>query len=101
MTLHTVPQDARSSQPIATGLPAHGPAPHTQLPEAVLRELDTTAVQGLAAEESRKRLQHYGPNELATAPPESLWRKFLRQFSDLVVWLLIVAAGVSMALREW
>src|SRR5258708_2566211 len=75
--------------------------PFAHSAEAVLQALESDAKKGLDPEQVARRRKEHGFNELETVPPEPLWRKFLRQFSDVVVWLLIVAAIVSGALREW
>jgi Ca2+-transporting ATPase len=91
----------RSPKPDRAG-PEHGPVgPFAQSAEAVLQELSADVKTGLTAAEVARRRERFGLNELESAPPEPLWRKFLRQFSDVVVWLLIVAAIVSGLLREW
>src|SRR5690606_35775508 len=53
---------------------------------------------GLTEQEARQRLGRYGRNELATEKPVPEWRKFLAQFTDVLVILLIVAGAVSAAL---
>jgi Ca2+-transporting ATPase len=75
--------------------------PFAQTADAVLHALNVDATRGLKATEVGRRREQHGFNELETAPPEALWRKFLRQFSDVVVWLLLVAAIVSGLLQEW
>ena len=45
--------------------------------------------------------EQYGWNELAAAPEEPWWQKFLGQFNDVVVWILLVAAFISGAMGEW
>ena len=40
-------------------------------------------------------------NRLVEAPDDPLWRKFLGQFTGLLVWILIVAAVIATALGEW
>jgi Ca2+-transporting ATPase len=69
--------------------------------EAVVRALGTDPNGGLSAAAAAKRLVRYGRNELAQAPPEPWWRRLLRQFADLLIWVLIAAALVSGALGEW
>ncbi len=44
--------------------------------------------------------QKFGANVLVVKKPESLWLKFARQFSDLLVIVLLVAAGISFAFGE-
>ena len=76
-----------------TGRPAY------QLPVAdVLAALGTDAVHGLSAAEALARLERHGCNELAAEEPPPAWRKFLAQFEDLLVILLLVAAAISAAL---
>jgi Ca2+-transporting ATPase len=67
----------------------------------VLHALDVDAISGLSVQQVVERCERYGFNELAAAPEEPLWRKFLSQFNDLVIWILIVAAAISGILGEW
>ena len=53
---------------------------------------------GLSEEQARERLERYGRNELAAERPVPEWRKFLDQFTDALVILLIVAAVISAGL---
>jgi len=66
--------------------------------ESVIAALATDAKQGLSEAEARARLQRDGANELAVEKPVPAWRKFLAQFSDVLVILLLVAAAISAAL---
>ena len=68
---------------------------HAIASEDVLRELNTFEKQGLTTEEVRRRLGHFGVNELAEAPPVTFWQMLWEQFNNFVVILLIVAAGIS------
>ena len=73
--------------------------PAYQLPVAdVLAALETDAVHGLSAADALARLERHGRNELAAEKPRPAWRKFLAQFEDLLVILLLVAAAISAAL---
>src|SRR5688572_16579558 len=60
--------------------------------------LGTDEQRGLSEEEARARLARYGPNELAAETPISAWRRFLAQFRDVLVILLLIATGISAAL---
>ncbi|MHA1733226.1 MAG: cation-translocating P-type ATPase [Promethearchaeota archaeon] len=62
--------------------------------DEVLRELETSS-DGLPQTEAEARLLRYGPNELPKPEKEPVWKKFLRQFTDLIVIVLVVAAVVS------
>jgi Ca2+-transporting ATPase len=56
------------------------------------------ALQGLSDSEVRARLQEYGRNELAAEKPIPAWRRFLAQFQDVLVILLLVATAISAGL---
>lgn len=56
--------------------------------------------RGLTSEEAAKRLEEHGPNALAEAKSTPVWRILLRQFTGLLVLLLIAAAMVALALGE-
>ena len=49
----------------------------------------------------RNSASEYGPNQLAEAPPVSRWRRFLGQFREPVIGILIVAAVIAGAMGEW
>ena len=53
---------------------------------------------GLSAAEAAARLDHHGRNELASERPRPAWRKFLAQFQDVLVVLLLVATAISAGL---
>ncbi|RVX41518.1 Ca2+-transporting ATPase [Nonomuraea polychroma] len=58
--------------------------------------------QGLSAGEAARRLERHGPNQLREAAREPRWRAFLRQFQDLMILILLIAAVVSLLIsREW
>jgi Ca2+-transporting ATPase len=65
------------------------------------RALHSDTERGLTSAEAAARLAQYGPNELPAAPPVSVLKLFLSQFSSLIVWVLIGAAIVSGLLQEW
>lgn len=56
--------------------------------------------KGLSLEEAEKRLNENGKNILAEEKKDSLFKKFLLQFKDLMIIILLVAAAVSGALGE-
>ena len=79
----------------ANRLPSHA----QPLPE-LLRQLEAGDPTGLADSQIAARQAHYGLNALSEAPPEPLWKKFLAQFNELVVWILIAAAVISGVLGD-
>jgi len=74
---------------------------HTATAEAVLTQLGCDVHHGLTNTEAVERRRDSGPNELQSAPPEPLWKKVASQFTDLVVWILIVAALIAGVMGEW
>ena len=64
----------------------------------LIATLRTDERRGLGDEEARARLAQYGPNELAADKAVPAWRRFLSQFQDVLVILLLIATGVSAAL---
>jgi P-type Ca2+ transporter type 2C len=58
------------------------------------------AVRGLTGEAAAARLIEYGPNEIQRRPPTPAWRVLAAQFNSPVIWLLIGACVVSVALGE-
>ena len=72
--------------------------PYRQPHAAVLAALETAGEAGLDPDEARARLEKFGPNELTAEKPVPAWRKFLQQFKDVLVILLLVATVVSAAL---
>lgn len=63
--------------------------------QQVLDKFDTSA-DGLSSEQARTRLEAHGPNKLAEGKKKSVLMVFLEQFKDLLVVILIIAAGISM-----
>ncbi len=74
---------------------------HAREIEEVLDRLDAPRESGLTAEEARRRLEQYGPNQLTEAPPTSVWHMIWEQFNNFVVWLLLVAVIISAFLGDW
>lgn len=57
--------------------------------------LETNPERGLSGEEARKRLARYGKNEIQQAKRKNLLMRFLDQFKDFMVLILLASAGVS------
>ncbi|OZG66664.1 haloacid dehalogenase [Bifidobacterium hapali] len=61
----------------------------------VAKALNVDTATGLTSAEAARRLEKFGPNQLASAPPVPKWKKFLAQFEDPLVYLLLVATAIS------
>ena len=64
----------------------------------VLRELGSDGHFGLSPAQAQERLTKYGRNVLAAEKRVPAWRKFLAQFEDVLVILLLIAALISATL---
>ena len=63
--------------------------------EEVEKELHTNINNGLSNEEAQKRREKYGLNELQQKKKKSLLKRFIDQFKDFSIIILIIAAIVS------
>ena len=69
--------------------------PHLKSTETVLSDLKTDLSKGLSSTEAQKRIDEYGANVLKEKKKKSLFIKFLEQFKDAMIIILLVAAAVS------
>jgi P-type Ca2+ transporter type 2C len=53
---------------------------------------------GLSQTEAAALLEQVGPNALPEAPPVSVWTRLLRQFASPLIYILLFALGVDIAL---
>jgi len=74
---------------------------HARSASDSVQALNSNAEAGLSADEAAKRLREIGPNKLAEAAPDPMWKKFAAQFKELVIWILIAAAIISGVMGEW
>ncbi len=61
----------------------------------VLASLASDADKGLTTSEAQRRLLEYGLNTLGEKKPTPLWKRFLEQFADAMVLILVAAAVLS------
>lgn len=73
---------------------------HTLSEEEVLKRLETRK-DGLSSGEAAKLLEQYGKNVLQEAKTKSLLGKFIEQFKNVMIFILLVAAVLSGILGEW
>jgi cation-transporting P-type ATPase F len=72
-----------------------------ELPVSKVAELlETDLVSGLSAAEVESRLKRYGPNKVTEKPGTRAWKRFLLQFHQPLIYILLVASGVTLALGE-
>jgi Cation transport ATPase len=66
----------------------------------VAQLLETNLVSGLSAAEAESRLKKYGPNKVTEKLVTPPWKRFLLQFHQPLIYILLVASGVTLALGE-
>lgn len=77
-------------------------APHAVTVEKVASEMGVDLDSGLNPDEARRRLEEAGPNRIAEDPGPTRWELLARQFKDVLVIILIVAALISgLLLGDW
>jgi Ca2+-transporting ATPase len=76
------------------------PAWYSLSPRECLEQLATTAEQGLSPTEAERRLRQYGPNQLAAKPPRPAWLKFLDQFKNVLVLVLLATTALAAAIGD-
>lgn len=73
---------------------------HTKSTDAVF-ELLVTSADGLSKEEIENRQTKYGPNRLAETKTRGPLLRFLSQFHNVLIYVLIAAAVVTAILQHW
>ena len=63
--------------------------------------LETDRVYGLSHAEAQKRLEIHGPNSLPAPKRKPAWLKFLLQFHNPLIYVLIAAAAVTFWLEDY
>ncbi|KAI5293027.1 High affinity Ca2+/Mn2+ P-type ATPase-like protein [Ascosphaera acerosa] len=69
--------------------------------EEVAQRLNTSLQHGLSPHEAGVRLLREGPNELPREEPEPLWLRFLGQFKEPLILLLLCSATISFFLGNY
>ena len=70
----------------------------TKSAKEVLNELNSNVEQGLSSQEAGQRLLKYGPNKLPEKKKTPLFLVFLSQFNDPMIYILLAAALLSVAI---
>jgi Ca2+-transporting ATPase len=93
---------SRSGELDAPRVPVDSTAPvwHALAVEDVVRLLGTDVHTGLSEQAARERLAASGPNELAARRPPPAWVKFLGQFANTMIVVLLAAAAVTVVIGD-
>lgn len=73
---------------------------HTLSPEIAAATLEVDPGRGLEEGEAAARLARFGENRLIEATPRSAWLKFIDQFRNLLVIVLLFAAALAWAIGD-
>ncbi|WP_201352626.1 HAD-IC family P-type ATPase [Hydrogenimonas urashimensis] len=73
---------------------------HAKPVQAVLQILRSDPKKGLSEIDASQRLRQYGPNRIEAVHKEKWYWIFLRQFTDVLIIILLVAAAISFAIGE-
>ncbi len=73
---------------------------HALTADEAITQLETTR-DGLSQEQVSQRLSNFGPNKLSEAPQASTLARFLKQFANLLVIVLMVAGILTAFLQHW
>src|SRR3984957_20906736 len=74
---------------------------HALSADEVVKRLATDRENGLAAAESSTRLQNYGPNRLPEGKKRGPLMRFLAQFNNILVYVLLAAGFTKLMLSLW
>ncbi len=73
-----------------------------ELPETeVVQLLESNRTGGLTEAEVNARLRQFGPNLMTAQKPVSEWRRFLLQFAQPLMYILLLASAVTLILGEY
>jgi Ca2+-transporting ATPase len=74
---------------------------YARSPEQVATDLSVAVAAGLSGARAAELLAANGPNALPEEKPKPQWRRFVEQYRAYMQIILIVAAVVSLAIKEW
>ncbi|GAB6137584.1 cation-translocating P-type ATPase [Halanaerobaculum tunisiense] len=73
---------------------------YQQSMQEIITEFETDEEAGLSASQAKKRLEDYGPNQLKEEAGISIGEILIEQFKNIIVILLLVAAGISFVIGD-
>ncbi len=73
---------------------------HARTVDNILKDL-VSSQHGISENEAVSRLERYGPNTLPSAKPPKLFSVFINQFKNPLIYILLVAAILSISVQKW
>ena len=74
---------------------------HELSEEEAVHLLESDRANGLTKGEVEARLQQFGRNEMTARKGTSEWQRFLLQFAQPLMYILLIASGVTLAIGEY
>lgn len=68
---------------------------HTMEVADLARKLGSNLLYGITEEEAKKRMEQYGKNQIEDKKKENIFIKFIKQFDDVMIIILIISAFIS------
>lgn len=69
--------------------------------DEITTRLATNQKHGLSLEDVKHRIDQFGANALTAQPGQSAWMRFLMQFHQPLIYILVAAGFITAALQEW
>ena len=92
---------------MTTKLTLTHPVDDVPVPSWYVRDIDSvyetlnTSAQGLSSPEAQRRLDTFGLNKLPEVEPSVPFVRFIRQFHNVLIYVLLAAAATTAALEHW
>ncbi len=74
---------------------------HDKSDTEIQKLLETNIATGLSSEEVLKRREYYGLNQITPKKGTPAWLRFLLQFHQPLVYILLASTAVTLFLQEW
>ncbi|WP_414544755.1 cation-transporting P-type ATPase [Nostoc sp. CCY0012] len=74
---------------------------HTLPAQEAAKTLNSDPEKGLTSAEVNKRIEKFGRNELKGKPGKPAWLRFLLQFNQALLYILLVAGLIKALLGQW
>ncbi|MDD4980489.1 MAG: cation-transporting P-type ATPase [Candidatus Omnitrophica bacterium] len=74
---------------------------HSLAADEVIKRLEVDISTGLSSDEVKKRRDRFGLNQITPKKGTPLWLRFLLQFHQPLIYILLVATATTLFLKEW
>ena len=84
-----------------TGLNAASESHHNRSIDQVTSDFQVDIANGLSSEQVRERQEQFGRNKLEGKPHKPIWRMFLEQLQDALIYVLLAAVIITVLMGEY